>query len=239
MAIKTRLTPSYSIRMILIAALCFVFGIWGIYDAKYRLPLLEQRAADYQSAQKTFEDLKSKETAGQRLTGEERQTQAAAYDRINELSPGGKVPEAPSELDKILWGWMFVACIPIGIWYLIAYLRQKKLSYALDDDGTLHLPGGRSWTRGDIADIDMSNWMRKSVAEVVHQDGSREKLDDFIHKDTFKIVGALAHERYPAKWHADAKPVKDDESVGVGIDDTPAEQRAEKAAAALSDETAA
>ncbi|MCA9295629.1 MAG: hypothetical protein KC983_03910 [Phycisphaerales bacterium] len=232
MAIKTRLTPSYSIRMILIAALSFVFGIWGIYDAQYRLPALEKRANDYQAAQQTFDELKAKETRGQRLNADERAAKAAAYDTINELSPNGEVPEAPSKWDKILWGWMFVACIPIGIWYLIAYLRQKKLSYTLDDDGTLHLPGGRSWTRSDIASIDMSNWMRKSVAEVVHQDGTREKLDDFIHKDTYKIVGTIAHERFPDQWHADAKPVKDDETVSVG---TPAPAEAP----ALKDETAA
>jgi len=217
MAIQTRLAPSYSIRMILIAVLSFIFTIWGLADAIYILPNRQAVADKYAAAQETLTRLEEEEKRGT-LNASEIEARKSAYEYINSEQFEGGAPQAPSPWDRFLRGWLFIACLPVGIWYLVVYLRKRKIRYTLEDDGTLVLPGGRRWSRDEIRDIDMSIWMKKSVATVEHTDGTREKLDDFIHKDAYRIVGAIANERYPDAWQEDAKPVKHDEQ-GVALDD--------------------
>jgi hypothetical protein len=112
--------------------------------------------------------------------------------------------------------WLFIACLPFVPYFLWGLLRVRGQSYRLDDDGTLHAPD-QAWTADEIADIDMGRWMAKSVAWVVHTDGRRMKLDDYVHKDVHLIVGALASQRYPDEWDAEAKRVgADDEESAEG-----------------------
>ena len=81
--------------------------------------------------------------------------------------------------------------------------------YRLDDEGTLHTPQG-TWTRPQIADIDMNRWMAKSIAWVVHNDGSRIKLDDYKFRKLNLIIGAIASRLHPDDWDDEARPVKAD-----------------------------
>jgi hypothetical protein len=95
------------------------------------------------------------------------------------------------------------------------FLKARKQHYRLDDDGTLHYVGDAqlgtgAWSAAEIADIDMSRWMAKSIAWVVKSDGTRLKLDAYVHKDLHLIIGAIASQKYPEAWDAEAKPVKKD-----------------------------
>jgi len=116
--------------------------------------------------------------------------------------------QPPSKFDRPMQ-WLFILCLPFVPWYAWAAITARKRKYVLDQDGTLHMPGG-TWSRDDIAEIDMSLWMRKSKAWVVHVDGHRALLDDYVFKGLHRIIGVLAHAQDSDQWTMDAKRVKAD-----------------------------
>ncbi|MEM7229667.1 MAG: hypothetical protein AAF432_12720 [Planctomycetota bacterium] len=206
MAVTTHLAKSYTIRMLAIAILGVVFGFWGLYDALVRIPEQTRVAETFLDAREDIEAYEAAQRSG-RATPDQRDAARAAEERIKEVAPDGEIPEPPGTFDKVTQ-WVFVSCIPFGIWYGIAWIRARKNVWTLDDDGALHLPGGTTWAKDEIKDIDMSKWMSKSVATVIKTDGQEAKLDDYVYKNSHLIVGALAHERYPEQWHEDARKVK-------------------------------
>lgn len=120
-------------------------------------------------------------------------------DDTADVSPPGRFDQATQ--------WMFILCLPFVPYFAWSLYRTRKRVYTLDDDGALHAPEG-TWTKDQIADIDMSRWMAKSIAHVEAADGTRVKLDDYVHRNTHLIVGALASERYPDEWDPEARLVK-------------------------------
>ena len=114
--------------------------------------------------------------------------------------------EQPSAYDRPVQ-WLFILCLPFVPYYLWGIFSNLPKRYALDTNGTLHLPG-ETWAPEDIADIDMDRWMRASKAWVVHSDGHRVLLDDYVFKGIFRIVGEIAANRYPQQWTDEARKVK-------------------------------
>ncbi|MDP6987739.1 MAG: hypothetical protein QGG74_06815 [Phycisphaerales bacterium] len=123
----------------------------------------------------------------------------------NQLNLYGEVDQ-PSTYDRPMQ-WLFILCLPFVPWYLWGILVNRRKRFALDADGTLHVPG-ETWSPQDLADIDMKKWMSKSKAWVVHTDGHRVLMDDYIFKGVFRIVGEIASARYPDEWTDEAKRVK-------------------------------
>jgi len=114
--------------------------------------------------------------------------------------------QTPSVYDRPVQ-WLFMISlifIPFYAWSLLVFSPKK---YALEEDGTLHLPEG-TWSRDDTADIDMTRWMSKSTAWVEHVDGTRIKLDAHIYKNLHLIIGAVAHRFHPDMWQEDGRKVK-------------------------------
>jgi hypothetical protein len=124
--------------------------------------------------------------------------------------------EQPSAYDRPVQ-WLFILCLPFVPWYIWGVVTNKRKHYALDIDGTLHLPG-ETWQPADIVDIDMRRWMKSSKAWVVHTDGHRVLLDDYVFKGIYRIIGELASARYPEKWTDQAKRVKQDAVESVEQD---------------------
>lgn len=116
-------------------------------------------------------------------------------------------PKQRGEFDRILWGLIFVPCLPFGVWILWVARQRGRRWYRLEDDGSLHMHAGE-WAAEDIEDIDMSRWMSKSIAYLKHRDGQRLKLDDYYHDGLHRIVGAIAHRLHPEAWTEEAKKVK-------------------------------
>ena len=213
MPIATHLARSYAIRMIIIAVLSVGFGLWGAYDLWVKLPRDQAIFNEHQEVVAKRMAFEKRDKDGETLTVEERAEWQAAAQRESELAPGGSVPVPPGEYDALIQ-WLYISCIPFGIWYGFVYISLKRKVWRLDEEGTFHLPGGEMWHRDEIADIDMSKWMAKSKAFIVHADGRREMLDDYIHKDSHLIVGKMAHERYPEEWHEDGRKVKPEDEEG-------------------------
>jgi len=132
----------------------------------------------------------------------------------------------PSDFDRLIQ-WAFILCLPMVPWLAWALIRDSRGGYTLDDDGTLHYPGG-SIGSDAVADIDMKRWMAKSIAEVVASDGRRVRLDDYIHRDTHRIVGAYAHRFYPDAWTTEAKEIRP--AAAAAPSDEPAPTEAPSAA---------
>jgi hypothetical protein len=164
--------------------------------------------------------LSSPRRSGQTLAGPAR----IAYDHtITLLNEIGNI-EKPGQYDRLIKGFVFIPCLPMGLyfWWNLARLARRK--YRLEDDGTLVAPGV-TLKPDNIADIDMSRWMTKSIAIVHGNEGQQVKLDDFYYKNTETIVGGIAHRFYPDDWTPDARPAK---AVLSDVDeDTPADQPAD------------
>jgi hypothetical protein len=126
--------------------------------------------------------------------------------------------EQPSAYDRPVQ-WLFILCLPFVPWYVWGVVSNRRKRYAIDLDGTLHLPG-EIWPPADVADIDMGRWMKSSKAWVVHTDGHRVLLDDYIFKGVYRIVGELASARYPDEWTDEAKRVKKDVAEPAEQDST-------------------
>ena len=114
--------------------------------------------------------------------------------------------QAPSAYDRPVQ-WLFILSLLFVPFYGWNLLKYGPGVYQLDPDGTLHLPEG-TWSRDEIADIDMSRWMAKSTAVVEHVDGTRIKLDAYIYKNLHLIIGAIAHRFHPDQWEEDGRKVK-------------------------------
>ena len=131
-----------------------------------------------------------------------------------ELNKYGNITP-PSKYDRPMQ-WLFIICLPFGLYYFLVYLKMKKKAtgYRLDDDGSLSTPDG-CWKADEIQGIDMSRWISKTgkarttwTARAIMDDGTPVLLDDYIYSDMHLIIGALAHRFYPEEWTPLARRVK-------------------------------
>jgi hypothetical protein len=209
MAIQTTVAKGYAARMVLIAVLCAVFGVWGIYDYVWAIPAQQTRYEQFVQMTQRKAELEREKASG--LMPD--QAKMDEWDRINQwLSAQKGTPEPPSTYDRATQ-WLFILSLPFAPWFLWLFIKAKRQNYRLDDDGTLSFHGdpefgNGSWPQSEIADIDMSRWMAKSIAWLVKTDGTRLKLDAYLHKDLHLIIGAIASRMHPDEWDADAKPLK-------------------------------
>ena len=200
MAITTTIARHYALRLIITAVVCVVLGLWGIYDYAIGIPRQEKAAARFETLTAEIGELEAQ--ANQRGLSA---TELAEYERKSrELKELG-TPTAPGKYDRPIQ-WSFIICLPFGIHLGWAYLRTRRRTYGLDDDGTLSMPEG-TWKRDEIKDMDMAQWMSKSVAYAVNTDGTRVKLDDYKHKNLHLIIGAIASRLHPDQWDGEAKAI--------------------------------
>jgi len=275
--------------MIIIAVVCLVFGVWGVWDYAVAIPRDQKLSARLQLLQASRDALETEQSRGE-FTPQAEAAHAAVLVELNaviqqELGATGpatamsttedfqeafkalgrklqnmKEPEwlallatirdglvaerglplteqeypkahaafeqtvarikllgevaEPGKYDR-LTQWAFILCLPCVPYYLWMFFAARRRVYRLDDEGTLHTPEG-TWTRPQIADIDMSRWMAKSIAWVVHDDGGRIKLDDYKFRNLNLIIGAIASRLHPDDWDDEARPVKVDSKEPSG-----------------------
>lgn len=264
--------------MLALAALCVVFGIWGLYDYYVSIPRRQMLAHRFQmldQVRSIFEMTPTDEGYDQMLTDAKASVQTEIdqlVERTIEVAPASAdlTPEQTQQLVRALqenkqeqqmvaalglfqtalnqqrtregvlsneqmlanriavdtlagmetvtppsafdraFQWVYILCLPFAPFLVWRWWSKHTRRYELDDDGVLHLPGDKKWSREDVADIDMNRWMDKSIAYVVHQDGSRVELDDYYYQNMHLIVGHYAHGFYPEQWHEDARQVRDE-----------------------------
>lgn len=230
MPITTSISPSYGIRMLFIGVLMLAFAAWGAYDYWVKIPNNNRIVQKYEAAKKQFDELEQQknnlQSSGMTLAELEqfKQRYEAAVAELNSLTPGG-APPVPSGKWDPLTCWIFMSCLPCAPYFFYLFMKAKRQKYTLDEDGTLRFEGdpqhgNGTWTRADIADIDMSRWMRKSIAYAVHQNGTRLKLDAYLHRNLDMIIGAIASGLHPTEWDVQAKPIKDVPAGEVPVEAT-------------------
>lgn len=194
---------SYFRQIVILIAISLGLGLWGVWDL-YQIYRADDLLAMRERAIEVKTDLEA-QAAIAPLSAEDQDL----YERAERTLDATANVKAPNALDHVIqWGYVsLLLCVPYFWWMVVSLGRQR---YELDEEGNLHLPRERVWSREEIRDIDMSRWMRKSVATVVHADGRRERLDAYHHRDMEFIVGALAHRFYPEEWNDDATPVRPD-----------------------------
>ncbi len=200
MAIRTTVAPRYVWTQMIWAVACLVLGVWGCYDLWIKIPAQEDLVERYRAATAAYAELEQK-TVRTPAEQERMEDLSTALDQFTEA------PEPPSTFDR-LTQWMFISllvCVPYFLWDV---KKARARIYTLEDDGSLHLPGGKHWASEDIVDIDMSRWMKKSIAMVEHRDGTREKLDAYLYRDLEQIIGRIANRFYPEQWNADGTQIK-------------------------------
>lgn len=135
----------------------------------------------------------------------------------------------PSDFDRLIQ-WAFILCLPFVPFLVIGLIAVLRVRYRLEEDGTLHYPGG-TLAAQNVAGVDMTRWMSKSIAEVIASDGRRIRLDDFVHQHADAIVGAIAHRVQPDLWTPEARPVKPQDAVEAPPAAAPAELEESRKAA--------
>ena len=170
MPIRTDIATHYFWRQMITAIICLVLAVWGAYDLWVKIPAQEKAVERFSDVEARLDALQAKVDGGATLNEEEQ----AQYEELERQASSPPVP--PSTFDKFVQ-WMFISCI-LGVpWCLWSIYGLKSRNYELDEEGNLTLASGATWTRDEIAGIDMSRWMAKSIAHVEHTDGRREKLD--------------------------------------------------------------
>ncbi|MEE2819199.1 MAG: hypothetical protein VX615_01165 [Planctomycetota bacterium] len=246
MPIKTKLATRYWLKTVLMMIVCVVLGLWGIWDYLVAIPEAARGAARAEILRVIKIGLDTPNGSTQRLDaitlidvalqsegytdrdwdaglaqmkvaleGASIEIQRKAMGGVEEgLNAYGNIT-APSKYDRPMQ-WVFMSCLPFGLWYLLSYMKMKKRAsmYELDDDGTLTTPEG-SWPASDVKDIDMSKWISKTAkarltwtAKVVVEGREPIELDDYVYQDMHLIIGALAHQFYPDDWTPLARRVK-------------------------------
>jgi hypothetical protein len=223
--IITTPSPSQVLRLLFIAVLCVVFGLWGMYDLWVKIPRREQLVQRFEAASQTLKDLEAVRQKHQQSGTRPIQSEIDAYNAANAelkaLTPGGEAPVAPSKFDRVVQ-WVYIACLPCALWPLMGLFKIRRQKYRLDESGALAFEGdpehgNGSWAANEIADIDMSRWMAKSIAWVVGPSGKRLKLDAYLFKNLDRIVAAIACRLHPDSWDGDARPIKSGAEAKPGV----------------------
>jgi len=206
MAIQTTVAPRQTWKLLIVAALCVVFAIWGAYDYWVRIPQRERAAVRFVELQEQFNEFERRNSTLP-LAQADLDRWAAVRDEIDAFQ--GKVPEPPPKWDRPVQLWLYViGCGVLGLpWCLWSLHSLSRRNVRLEEDGTLVHQGGR-WSAEEIVGIDMNNWMEKSTALLQHRDGRTLLLDDYKHRNMHLIVGAFASRFHPELWTPEARQVK-------------------------------
>ena len=209
MAVQTTLKRNFIGWNVLYLTLTLGLGIWGAYDYWVKYPQMEANADEFQRLTEEQQLLTEKSQSGGVLTEAEKKqyslNEAELSDRFDNTPP-----QRPAAYDRPLNFWAyFIGCGVLGApWFAWRLLTQKRMGPRLEEDGSLVTKDGQ-FTSDQITGIDMSKWMSKSVARVtISVRDDPVILDDYIYKDTYLIVGKLAHQFEPDEWTEEAKPVK-------------------------------
>lgn len=210
MAIQTTVAPRQTIRLVAMAVICAALGLWGLYDYAIKIPRNEAAATRYTELTGELQGLAEVGAAGQ-ATPAQRERGAQIEDELATF--GGTVPEPPGKYDRAINLWLYiVGCLVLGVpWSLWLLWSMSRKRYRLDDDGTLHHPGG-AWPASEVTGIDMSRWMEKSIATVQRRDGATLPLDDYKYRNIHLIVGHYASRFHPTEWTDEARLIKPEAS---------------------------
>jgi hypothetical protein len=191
-ALRTTLATRFWLKTVIMAVVCIVLGIWGIWDYAVAIPQAQlgadrgailrdvlQPAMDTTAVGSTerTEAIVLLQVTAENVGETDPEWEAAVSTFIQALE-GGDASNyelvfqeelkkygdivAPSKFDRPMQ-WLFILCIPFGFYYLWSYSKMKRrAAMYLLDDVGTLTTPEGSWTAQKIKDIDMGSWISKT-----------------------------------------------------------------------------
>ncbi|MCL4197756.1 MAG: hypothetical protein KJZ69_09725 [Phycisphaerales bacterium] len=197
MAIQSRLATGYWMRKVILTAIFFGFGCWGVYDGWVAWPRQAAAWKEYQE----FRNLEDKRLAspGETLMGEEYRR----WDALRTKYP--KAPRERSDLDVSFQQYLIVpVCFGVSALFLITWMISARRRYTYNDDGSLIAPEG-AFRADEMTGIDMTRWMSKSIAMLEIAGGPKGggkavKLDAWIYAGLEEVIETLNRRFHPEEY---------------------------------------
>ncbi len=148
-------------------------------------------------------------------------------------------PPAPLEAYDLFFQWAIFVISGIGALLLLVLLaRVARKSYRFDaDENRLHLPGGRSVTPDDLAEVDKTKW-HKFFVTLRLKEGAPVTLDLYRYEPLEEWVLAMEKIAFPELVEAEAKKEaeKKAKAEGAPADPSVGADEKEKSAPAAAEE---
>ncbi|MBC8309841.1 MAG: hypothetical protein H8E83_04925 [Planctomycetes bacterium] len=192
MALQTTLATRFWLKTLVMAVVCIVLGVWGIWDYAVVIPQAQTGAergtilrdvlkpamdtTPVGSTERT-EAIVLLQVSVENVDDTDTEWKTAVSTFIQALEGGdasGYEPVfqeeikkygdivAPSKFDRPMQ-WLFILCLPFGFYYLWSYSNMKKRAATyLLDDVGTLTTPEGCWTAQKIKDIDMERWISKT-----------------------------------------------------------------------------
>jgi len=197
MAIQSRLATGYWMRKVILTAIFFGFGCWGVYDGWKAWPRQRDAWKEYQEFER-LEELR-RASRDEALMGEDHRR----WEALRSKYP--KAPRQRSDLDVSMQRWAIVPiCFSVSGLFLITWAISAKRRYTYNDDGSLIAPEG-AFRADEMTGIDMTRWMSKSIAMLEIKGGPKGggtavKLDAWIYAGLEEVIETLNRRFHPEEY---------------------------------------
>lgn len=231
MTIRADSNNSFLQRFLLVAIVCFAFGLWSLYDGFIAYPKKLERSEAYHELAEEFED--STSPAGLNDENEqkffEEWEQLATEKGWSVAKPKKTPPEIESD---ILWQYgMAIVAFLVGIPVLIKYFGSRN-SWVESDGKSLTTSWGQRLDFDEITEVNKKKWFNKGIARVHYRDDGRNRtfvMDDFKYDrdqmdkimreieavvDRSAIVGGPTQAEYQETLAAEEEPAEELEESG-------------------------
>ena len=158
-------------RFLLVAIVCYGFGLWSLYDGLVSYPRELERARSFEQIMASTEDDLQQQA----------QWESVAKERGWKLAPPKKsVAELESDI-QWQYGMAIVAAI-VGTILLVNYLRTRNSWVELNGE-KIQTSWGQTIHISSIQELDKRRWQKKGIARIQYLDDDgrvrRFVLDDF------------------------------------------------------------
>ena len=158
-------------RFLLIAIVCYAFGLWSLYDGVVSYPKERERAQAFEQIMASSDDDLNRQTEWESL----------AKEKGWKLAPPKKsVSEIESDI-QWQYGMALVSAIA-GTILLVNYLRTRN-SWVELAGNRIQTSWGEAFDINNIEELDKRRWQKKGIARVQYRDDQgrirRFVLDDF------------------------------------------------------------
>jgi len=153
---KTKLATRYWLKTIMMAIVCIVLGLWGVWDYVVAIPKAAMEAARHDTLRLVKNGLETQPGSEHRVRAIAELDKAIEFDdRVDEawrvsldamrmaMSDGGAeshrnalgiVEAGLNDYGKVTapskydrpMQWMFILCLPFGLYYILVYMKMSK-----------------------------------------------------------------------------------------------------------------
>ena len=198
MAIETKLANGYWVRKLILTALFFLLGLWGVYDGWYLYPKQMAEYGEYQE----YLRLDEKRRASNGLLIGAEQTR---WNELDARFASASQPKERTSSDIAVQRWGVVpVCFGLALAFAVTWALSARRRYVYHDDGSLTAPEGQ-FPAERMTGLDMTRWQSKSIALLEIDGGPKGggrgvKLDAWIYAGLEDVIDALDRRFHPEEY---------------------------------------